>query len=354
MDVDPQAVAARLPDLADVSEVWRLAQRRLRSGDAAFVAELGIALWQRYGQQPAVPWQYRSVSDRILRLLCLHPGALTEAVRLTAATAQGRQIRYAASLLASAHTPAALDQIVAGEAGATELRACLLQELVLRGAAVREPSGQDHPLAWLPPALTPLEGRPVLPRYTMDGTSYAHPGIAVKPGNGGGPVPRARETTTEAAAAAIGAAVANWAGESNGRVEARTFALDADLHPDALGATLLSLGLDSVPSLTQEPGACTPAQAWQELFAAASTGGAYSSGDFGAYGRLFAWRSVAALAGAPADASPAGVEALAGACAWSSFAGANRWFDNVAWDIGLVAVTPDRRRVAVLAASDTD
>lgn len=358
MDESPQALADRIAGMPSTTEVWEIADRRVQSGDAAFGSALGIALWQRYGQQPAPPWQYRSAFDRVLRLLALQAGTIDEALRLISVAVQGRGIRYAASLLASSHTAAELAAVFDGDVS-DELRACVLHELVLRGTAVDHrwaapPRWRDHPLNWLPRSLTPLEGRPGLPRYSLNATSHGGATITVQPAGGDGPVPRARETTTDAEAAAIGAAVANWAEESNGRVDAHTFALDGDLRPDAIGATLLSLGLDSIRTLTPPPGPCTAAQAWQRLFGAASTGGAYNSGCFGAYGRLYAWRSVAALAGAPADATPADVEALARACSWSSFAESTDWFDCVAWDIGLAVVSPDRRRLAVLAATDTD
>ncbi|WP_274564734.1 DUF6183 family protein [Streptomyces spiramyceticus] len=48
------------------------------------------------------------------------------------------------------------------------------------------------------------------------------------------------------------------------------------------------------------------------LFAAASTGGAYNSGGYGAYGRLAAWQSLAGLSGAAEGASAAEVEAGTG------------------------------------------
>ncbi len=351
MDESPQEIADRIAGMSSTVEVGALAERRLDAGDERFVADLGIALWQRYGEQPAPPWQYRSAFDRMLRLLTLRARTPGEALRLLSVAVHGRGVWYAASLLASGPAAADLPAVPAGE-----LSACLLHELALRGVAVGDGWAvpRDHPLGWLPRSLTPLEGRPGLPRYTLNGSSRGGASIAGRPVTGEGPVPGARETTTEADAAAIGAAVANWAAESNGRIEARTFALDADLHPGALAATLPSLGLDSVRTLTQPPGACTPTDAWQQLFSAASAGGAYNSGRFGAYGRLLAWQSVAALAGAPADASPAGVEALAGACSWFSFAENTDWFDCVAWDVGLAVVSPDRRRLAVLAATDTD
>jgi hypothetical protein len=39
---------------------------------------------------------------------------------------------------------------------------------------------------------------------------------------------------------------------------------------------------------------------------------------------------------------------------WYRFAPDTDWFEHVAWDLALVAVSPDGRRLAVLAATDTD
>ena len=47
------------------------------------------------------------------------------------------------------------------------------------------------------------------------------------------------------------------------------------------------------------------------------------------------------------------MESQAGSCTWFSFALASDWFDDVAWDVGLAVVTPDRRHLSVLAATDT-
>ncbi|MFE2810523.1 DUF6183 family protein [Streptomyces nigra] len=41
-------------------------------------------------------------------------------------------------------------------------------------------------------------------------------------------------------------------------------------------------------------------------------------------------------------------------CDWYSFGAATEWFEGVARDIGLVSVAPKARRIAVLAATDTD
>ncbi|WP_282792593.1 DUF6183 family protein [Streptomyces sp. CC224B] len=58
------------------------------------------------------------------------------------------------------------------------------------------------------------------------------------------------------------------------------------------------------------------------------------------------------------DGSPGGrveeVEARVRECAWYDFEAGTPWFERVAWDIGLVAVCSEGRRLAVLAATDTD
>jgi hypothetical protein len=167
---DPGHLAATLTQLENVTGVWDLIESRLRAGDANFVVDLGIALWRRYGTDAVPPWQFRSVFDRTLRLLTLTSGTIEHAVRLISVVPDRRKIRYAASLLASAHTVAELGLVF--DAGRSEeLRACLTQELVLRGVEVRHPWAVSphwrfHPLGWLPLSLTSIEGRPGLPKYS--------------------------------------------------------------------------------------------------------------------------------------------------------------------------------------------
>ncbi|MGI5239951.1 DUF6183 family protein [Dactylosporangium sp. CA-139066] len=358
MQDDPEALIDGLAERENVTALWELADRRVAGGDGAFVAGLGIALWRRYGGQPYPPWQYRSIFDRVVRLLALSPGTVADAVRLLAVVGEGRPLRFSAALLASGHGAGQL-QPALGAAAPNELRACLLHELVLRGSDVEpgwtgEAWWREHPLAWLPAKLTALEGRPKVTRYTLDGgRAGLLPAVPTCFEEGGGPVPAARETTTEQEAAAIGAAVRNWATESNGHVAAHTYALDGTLRPGAVGATLRGLGLECLQGFGGL-GSCTAGDAWQQLFAAASAGGAYNAGEYGAYGRLAAWRSAGALAGAPAGASAAETERITRASAWYGFAGETDWFRRDGWDIGLAAVSPDGRRLALLAATDTD
>lgn len=375
-----QKIVMRLPDLKSVTEVWDMAERRLGQGDVAFVADLGIALADRYGSSAGQVWQYRSVFDRLLRLLTTTSGQeqVEQTLRLVAAASPGNRklARYAASLLADGQTPQDLSFVFAGgssrAAASEELRACLVHELALRGVTVAEspateawatsPHWRHHPLAWLPLELLAIEETPPLPSYSVGGGSYSMPyGPQDGPGVTLGRIthlPQVTNTTTEKFSEAAAAAVANWAEESNGHSEAGTYDLAEPVETEALPDLLVTLGLQCLngvgPRKRLALSSCRPEHAWRMLFAAASTGGAYNNGVYGAYGRLAAWRSLAALSGASTAAPVNEVERNAQACDWYSFGAATKWFECVAWDIGLVSVAPGARRIAVLAATDTD
>ncbi|MFF3061980.1 DUF6183 family protein [Streptomyces sp. NPDC057909] len=369
-----QKIVTELPDLKDVTGVWAVADGRAAQGDAAFAADLGIALARTYGSGGQI-WQYRSVFDHLLRLLATTngPESVAQAVRLVSSTevASSKLDRYTASLLASSHEATDLAAAFTGRAS-EELRACLVHELVLRGVAVEKTPGitgwatsphwSHHPLGWLPLTLSYMEGSADLPSYSIRGSSHSMPfgpseshELAVI---ASARVPSAEETTTEATATAMAKAVANWAEESNGRIEAREFDLAEPLDAESVPTVLLTLGLECLHGAEKKAALSVavrpPAQAWRVLFAAASTGGAYNSGAYGAYGRLAAWQSLAALAGSPEGATAGEVEARVRACNWLGFGADTKWFEQVAWDIGLVALAPGNRRLAVLAATDTD
>lgn len=366
---------AGLADLEDVTGVCATADERVARGDCAFAADLGIACATAYGAAGRA-WQYRSVFDHVLRLLATTRGAenVAQALRLVSSSprAGARKLdRYMASLLASGHEAEDLTVVFTGRAQ-EELRACLVHELVLRGVSVEETPGiagwarsrhwSRHPLRWLPPTLSDLERGADLPSHGVRGRSHSMPydsSAGREPAlTGGARVPPVRETTTPAAATALGRAVANWAEESNGRVEARVFAMAEPLEspavPKALGALglacLRGAGRKTALSVTVHP----VAHAWRVLFAAASTGGAYNSGWYGAYGRLAAWQSLAAMARCPHGATAGEVEERVRDCVWHGFSAGTAWFEHVGWDIGLAALAPDRRSLAVLAATDTD
>ncbi|HEX4791923.1 MAG TPA: DUF6183 family protein, partial [Actinospica sp.] len=225
------------------------------------------------------------------------------------------------------------------------------------------PHRRHHPLGWLPLGLSPIEQERDLPSYGVRGSSHVTPfGPSSERGkparlNGSG-VPGTVEVTTDALAASISAAVESWTQDSNGRIEARVFEfakpVDLEMVPAALPASGLECLRDREPGVAFSVSACAPAEVWRVLFAAASSGGAYNSGCFGAYGRLFAWRSLAGLAGTVEGATAAEVAEHAQLCSWYRFDTDSPWFDQVAWDIGLAVLDPSRSRLAVLASTDTD
>jgi hypothetical protein len=164
-----------------------------------------------------------------------------------------------------------------------------------------------------------------------------------------------REVSSLDAVTAIG-----WPPEAGGwgDHEARVFVADRPIPREEVLAVLTTLTMDCVAGLGDddrfEGEPCSLDDVWRTLFATGSLGGTYHEGIQGAYGRLAAWRSIAELSGAGPSASAQEVERRARACAWYRFEADSEWFHNELDDYGIAALTPDGRRLAVLAATDTD
>jgi uncharacterized protein (TIGR02996 family) len=249
-----------------------------------------------------------------------------------------------------------------------EYRSCLVHELLLRGHDPHTAAGarwhltamrdRGHPLAWLPTRLLPVESAVAasVPQVGPGGRGWT----ATAPANADGdPLPsggtpgavtiQIEEALPESPA---GAAVREWETQSNGRTRAAVVRLDPPVTSGGLRE-------DWVRSLPFEPLAgggdfrwVSAAHALGVLFSAAQNGGAYTRGEAGAYGRLHAWQSFGWLAGTAAGATADEIAGVAERCAWVRFDG--DWFDHIAWDLGLIALRPDGRSLAVLAAADTD
>jgi hypothetical protein len=301
-----------------------------------------------------------------------------KAVRAGSPPPPEQQQPYLASLLASGQERDTLVTLIEQHGSDDRLRellSCLLHEAVLRGLpAAQEPAltqfaatlrAASHPLARLP--LTPLDSErgfcAHLPTHRLGGSSGTlpfGPGLTTTER-----VPACeeaafdvRETTTDAQATMIKGPVAQWQQDSNGMSEARVFAVLVPFSNERQAHDLLlSLPLDCIEGVQEhEVGVASvrPDEVIGRLFAAAAKGGAYPSERWGAYGRLAAWESVCGLVGAPADADLPAVDRVDRVCQWWWFEATTEWFQRVAWDLGIMAVRPDRRTVAVLAATDTD
>lgn len=254
-----------------------------------------------------------------------------------------------------------------------ELLACWMHEVVLRGTSLagdaRAKKFQEslaaagHALGGLPlelkrtereaPSYMPLYGDKGLGRAIETLTSGPMSARTVPPPADGSAI-RATLLDDAAVIERLTAAVRPWAEGKSGKVEAKVFALAPSVESRALGSWLLrALPLDATKGTldcqrTEAEGVFGP------LFAAASNGGAYSSGLGGAYGRLAAWTSLGALVGAPAGAGVDAIDALAARSAFLTFRAPGPWFHDVAWDLGALALRADGRTAAVLAATDTE
>lgn len=259
------------------------------------------------------------------------------------------------------------------DAHAFESQSCLLCELVLRGHApfgipgatahAERMRAAGHPLAWLPLRLLRPDAELSLhvPRFGPNGAvSFGAPIV-------GTPLPS--RAVTAGAPAVIGseefrpesplfAAVRGWWEESGGHAEGWQFRLDRPLDAGAVGR----LWFSRLPAASLNAALVTPqwsvdrveaSGALAVLFGAAHNGGAYGRREWGAYARLRAWQSLSALCGCRPTAMPEDVAAVASGCEWFTFSG-TQWFGQVAWDLGLICLRPDRRTVAILAATDTD
>lgn len=326
-------------------------------------------------------WARRGVTRDIVESVALTPGLLQANAAVMLITSEPipsddapPYLPYAAvaSRLAASQSPETLSTVLTDlqtRNDRLEIAAMLLFEGILRDkvSANQKPAQvlydnlhiAGHPLAWLPLERHRVEAGTSLPIYGFHGMTFGMPfGPSDKPATT--PIPAdvptvtLQETTTENERRLISSAVDGWARSSNGQIEAGTFMADDLLPPDnsyLLKLSLKSIAAESTDKLTAHLQA---ADAFAILFSAASSGGAYGGGCYGAYGRLLAWRSVAGLIGADERDSFADVSTLAEKCDWSSYEAANDWFYQVAWDIGLVCVRPGRKQVAILAATDTD
>ncbi|WP_405977715.1 DUF6183 family protein [Streptomyces sp. NBC_00158] len=344
------------------------AERRAAAGDFGYLRELGERLADGYEEASARARTYGEQRAHVVRVLALTPGreSLTELMRLVDGKRSASDSRGLASFLAEHQSTDDLAAAVFGRpgVGATdELGPCLFHELLLRGADVAgiPRPRSSHTLAWLPRRLRDFEAGAEFPRRSVSGSSYGLGTGMPAEGRVDPPVPRTadrsalRNSATREVHEAIVAAPesGDW-----GNADAWVFQLDEALDPERVPALLPTLPMPctDVGTTARFEVARTPlGDVWRPLFASASMGGIYGGGVGGAYGRMWAWRSMAGLAGAAPGADAEEVERLARATTWFRFEADSGWFHNeIGSDYGIAALSPDHRRLAVLAATDTD
>jgi len=265
--------------------------------------------------------------------------------------------------------------------------AMVLQGKVLRGEqfAPKSPAApfqaalaqQQHPLASLPLVRHPLEAHCQLFTYHLTenglggsgyGTPPLDPAAAIAPHRG---FPLwSNATPTPALGATLQALLSTW--QTYSQVD--IFRFSSPLPAAALSPTLLQgLGLACLAGagLSQiRLHRVTAAWVWQTLFHIAASGLISAQRHSEAYGRLEAWKGLAALVEAVRPRNPAWATSDPGmleptvidyaalstqvqAITWYSLAASSPWYTGIL-DHGLVALSPCRRRLACLAITDTD
>lgn len=391
-DDEVRALVDELAETKDPRALWPRITEIVGRGEPQLLEHLTQEIARSAQRFGAHPWVLESTLDEIERVLALTPGlanaeVLGRILRIPRAKVGSKEeqarVRFAASLLASAQERAVfltmLEERGKDEAS-EELLSTWLQESVVRGDSFvderlalelwRRLKAKNHPLSILPLELDEVESglRGYVPRYELYAARVAPPRRPSRPprrprlvhDRDGAPLTH-EEVLDPRELEPIGAAVRGWQESSNGRVEIHVYCFGRRcLEGEVTGDFLNSLGLSCVRG--QAPAELGPTvtaipltRAINVLFAAAANGGAYGGARRGAYGRLDAWTSIAALCGTPMSVGFDKIIKAAESSSWLELEVASYpWFDRVAWDLGLCVLRPDERSLAVLAATDTD
>lgn len=338
MEATIDELISRLRTAERCDEELALVQRWADAGRIDELLHLGEALLDaESGAARSVRWQ-------VTLALAARPGAFSATAVLQLVGGERgtpAEHRIAAARLAEGQPLENLDVLFADAEPSDELLACLLQETVLRhgdlsavpeAVAFAERLHGAHPLGVLPLRLAEFE------QGEAPGEPYR--ALPLWPEQGGPePVAKAEPLAwTDEAAEGF----QRWVADSNGKIDSGAFRLSAPWQPDLLAG----LPLDCVAGAERiEVRQVTLAEAFAEAFHHLRRGGAYTSGQGGAYARLYARQALARLADVP---RPGEAD-----CQWWQFTVAGPWFYDEEWSLGLLAARPDGT-VAALAVTDTD
>jgi hypothetical protein len=373
----------------DVNQAYATVDRWNRESRTADLLEFAAAIEKACDVEGSAKLPYEAVADHVEEVLALTAGGDhidgllgllgRERVRSVQRPRPFEQrVRAFASRLGHGQTKDALVATIArlgGKPEHTEVLACWMHEVVLRGTALDRESAvvafherlaaEKHPLGELPLQLLEAESEAptYMPMYGVNAISKAVARLESGPTSmrtipppGEHEAPRVTRIDDPAIDVRLREAVGPWIEGSNGKAEAKVFRLEPALESVSPGRWLLrALPLECMAGAQALRAERAGADAvWGALFAAAANGGAYSSGLGGAYGRRAAWTSLAALIGAPVDATPQQIDARTPSAQYLMFGSPGGWWNDVAWDIGALAVRPGGATVAILAATDAD
>lgn len=291
----------------------------------------------------------------------------SDLVREATRRADGAMLAY---IFGDAAIPAAI-RLARDDEGSREVLACFIQERVMAGADLARfddvrtfwdrARGRGE-LGALPLALLPVErGALLTPPHTESDSG----GWSFRCGLYGQPAPNAPPTTalrasavreaTPEEAAAIGAIMGHPRLFPNATFEAHVVTLPEPLglgHASVAGLSLPCFE-DAVPGTFVEE-AVDAREVFGRFLSVATWGGCYGKGRSAAYGRLYAWRSLAGLLGLPWGTPLEAIAEEAERASFTWFRLESAWYVNVSIDIGVACLRKDRRTLVVLAGTDCD
>jgi hypothetical protein len=200
-DVMLQALVASLQGASDVNAQYGRIDEWAAAGEVATLARLAGLLRVRAASASRQEWGFDETLRHLEEVLALTPGiAFADTlVRLSVGAALGdshvegssapsKRLLTHASMLAFAQQGPVLEELFerhADDARYDDLFAALAQEMTLHGVACAQMPAvverwtalrrREHPLTWLPLALTRLETDLPLPAYFARGSSYPLP-----------------------------------------------------------------------------------------------------------------------------------------------------------------------------------
>lgn len=373
----------------DVNQAYGAVDRMNRESKTADLLELAAALEKGCDVSGEAKFPFEAVCDHVEEVLALTPSddhvdALFTLLSRPRVRSVNRprsiemRTRAFASRLGHGQSKDALVNTLerlGNDKEHLELLACWMHECILRGTSLERDevvakfharlADARHPLGEMPLVLLEAESEAptYMPMYGSNAISKAvarlESGAASTrtiPPPGEHEAPRVTRVEDAAALARMREAIAPWNSGPNSKSEARIFELDPAVVSASPGRWLLrALSLECLEGAKALHAERVSSEVvWGALFAAAANGGAYSSGLGAGYGRRAAWTSLGALVGAPADATPRQIDARAPSASFLVFGAASGWWNDIAWDIGALAVRADGASVAVLAATDAD
>jgi len=373
----------------DVNQAYGAVDRMNRESKTADLLDLAAAIEKACDVGGAAKFPFEAVADHVEEVLALSPSdEHVDALFTLLGRPRVRSVqrprstemrtRAFASRLGHGQSKDALAKTITrlgNDEEHVELLACWMHECVLRGTPLDRDEAvvkfharlaeTKHPLGEMPLVLLEAESEAptYMPMYGSNAISKAvarlESGAASTrtiPPPGDHEAPRATRVEDAAVEKRMREAIVPWSSGSNSKAEARVFELDPEMDTASPGRWLLrALSLDCLEGAKALHAERVSSEVvWGALFAAAANGGAQSAGLGGGYGRRAAWASLGALIDAPADATPHQLDARAPSASFLVFGAPSGWWNDVAWDIGALAVRSGGASVAVLAATDAD